>query len=425
MNVPRLTVALAAVLSLSACASTTAPVPSEPSPGPAPLTAPASPDQSQGSTQPAPQAIEPGRKLELQKGVKGRTQAAPVEQGAQVAAPATAPAPAAALPTSRLAGMPWGVYKGPAEMAWDPYVRASGEEKRLLGHIALAPKAKWFGDWIPDNEIAKRTREYIQNSQNGNPDVLVQMTVFRMDPWYQESKRRVPTEAEIKSYKRWIRNQVAAIGNTKVAIVLQPDLTFLRTVPNFKLSSGLIRFAARQYGSLPNALVYLESGAWDWPHPGQGGAPEAVRLLSASGIEFVDGIATNTTHYSSTKLEIQRVAEIVQIFERRGIKGLKGVINTSSNGNPFDFGKYQGPDPDHAWACKSKTDPRTCVALGIPPTANVGAARWGLDDKTRALARKYVDAYLWIGRPWLYRQNSPFQKDRALKLVRTWRYLPK
>lgn len=313
----------------------------------------------------------------------------------------------------------WGVYKGPGEEAWKAYEQASGTKKKHLGYIANNPKPRWMGAWIGDNDIARVTKAYIENSQRGNKDAWVQMTIFRMDPWYTESQHKVPTKKQIRSYKKWIRNSAKAIGDTKTILILQPDSTFLRGVPNFKKSSGLIRYAAKRYGALPNTRVYLETGGWDWPAPGQGGAKEAARLLQASGIKYADGIATNTTHYNSTAKDIRRVAELVKIFNKRGIRGLKGVINTSSNGNGFEFGKYTGPDPDHAFACKPGKLRGTCVTLGIPPTANVSAAKWKLSKKSRRLAAKYVDGYMWIGRPWLYRQNIPFMEDRAVQLVKS------
>ena len=48
--------------------------------------------------------------------------------------------------------------------------------------------------------------------------------------------------------------------------------------------------------------------------------------------------------------------------------------------------------------------------------------RWGLPEQARQDARRHVDAYLWFGRPWLYRQNQPFVMERALGLVRSSPY---
>ena len=326
-----------------------------------------------------------------------------------------------ANPASRLSGN-WGIYKGPADMSWKAYLAASSARKDQLQWFVDQPKAAWYGTWVPNNEVKKRIRRYIELSQAGDPDALVQITIFRMSPWYNASRTQVPTKAQIASYKKWIRLSAQAIGDTRTALFLQPDSTFLRTVPDFKLSASLIRYAAKVYGKLPNTLVYLETGGHDWPAPGQGGVKEAVRLLSAQGMKYADGVVTNTTHYNKTSWDVKRIAAISKAFAKRGKKGVKGVVNTSSNGKGFIFGNYRGPDPDHAKACTSKALKGNCVTLGIPPTTDVANPRWGMDAKTRRLAKKYVDAYMWVGRPWLYRQTSPFQMDRTLQMIRTTPY---
>lgn len=331
----------------------------------------------------------------------------------------------AAAASNPLAGRPWGVYTGPQEMVWDPYVRSSGETRELLAEIALRPKAKWMGDWIADDEIYARTLDYIEVSQAGDPDTLVQMSMFRMVPWEHDACRRLPSAAEQASYRRWTDEFARAIGSTHAAVILQPDGPFALCVPGgSRLPSELIAYSARVLGALPHTSVYLDGGAGDWPSAnGQGGAPAAADFLVAGGVEHVRGIALNSTHYSSTEDEVRRGAEIVAELAARGLPGKKVVINTSNNGKPFEFGTYTGSDPDDAYPCRSETDTRTCVALGIPPTTDVAAERWGLPDDVRALAREHVDAYLWFGRPWLYRQNQPFIMDRALAIVRSSPYL--
>ncbi|QCX28472.1 glycoside hydrolase family 6 protein [Nocardioides jishulii] len=318
--------------------------------------------------------------------------------------------------SSELAGT-WGVYNGPADMASVAYEKGTKAQRADLRWLINQPRAGWMGSWIPDGEIAAKTRRYIELSQNGDPDALVQVTIFRMDPWYTASKKKAPTKKQIASYKRWIRASAAAIGDTPTALMLQPDATFLRTVPNFKLSSRLIRFAAKEYGALTNTRVYLETGGWDWPSPGQGGVKEAVRLLTAMGMQHADGVVTNTTHYNKTAWDVQRVADISEAFAKKGLRGRKGIVNTSSNGKGFEFGRYTGKDPDHAFVCGKKLK-GTCVTLGIPPTTDVANPVWGLDEKTRQLAKKYVDAYMWVGRPWLKRQTSPFMMKRTRKLIK-------
>src|SRR3954465_8406303 len=58
-----------------------------------------------------------------------------------------------------LANRTWGVYKGSGDQAWTPYQRAKGARKQLLAKIALAPKAKWYGQWIPTNQVQGKVRD--------------------------------------------------------------------------------------------------------------------------------------------------------------------------------------------------------------------------------------------------------------------------
>src|SRR6478752_8641949 len=103
-----------------------------------------------------------------------------------------------------LANRTWGVYKGSGDQAWTPYQRARGVKKQLLAKIALAPKAKWYGQWIPTSQIQGKVRDHIANAQAGDPEALVQMTVFRLKPWEDEACRRLPTVKEQREYTKWI-----------------------------------------------------------------------------------------------------------------------------------------------------------------------------------------------------------------------------
>ena len=320
-----------------------------------------------------------------------------------------------------LAGRRMAVYKGPQELAWEPYVRSRGATRSTLAEIALRPKAKWFGAWIPDGDIRAKARDYVRASQAGDPSALVQLAMFRMVPWEGDACRRLPTAREQASYKRWTDEFARGIGGAHAMVVLQPDGPFALCAPRGStLPSQLIAYSARRLAALPHTSVYIDGGAGDWPAAsGQGGASAAVDFLVRNGVADVRGVALNSTHYSPTEAEVRRGAEIVAELAARGIPGKKVVINTSSNGKGFEFGRYTGPDPDNAYPCRSETDTRTCVTLGIPPTTDVANARWGLPDDVRQLARDTVDGYLWFGRPWLYRQADPFQLQRALAIVRS------
>jgi endoglucanase len=345
--------------------------------------------------------------------------AATAPDAASMAAPSTAGPARLAATANPLTGHRWGVYKGNADQAWKPYVSSSGANRQLLAKIALRPKAKWFGRWISNDMIRTKVRQYIENSTGGDPDVLVQMTVFRMVPWEHEACRRLPTAAEQAGYKQWIDRFASGIGNTHVALILQPDGPFALCAPHGStLPSRLVAYASRRFSALPHTSVYIDSGASDWPAHR---TDEAVKILLRAGVRYARGFAMNSTHYSATSSNITYGATVVRQLARRGVPGKHFVINTSSNGRPFTFNKARGSHPDNAKVCATRTE-RVCVTLGIPPTADVASTRWGLSATNRMLARTYVDGYLWFGRPWLFMQANPFDTKRALALARTTPY---
>jgi endoglucanase len=314
---------------------------------------------------------------------------------------------------------PWGVYQGLAEMAWMPYLGASSTQKGLLDKIIQRPKATWFGHWQSDSDIQERVEKYIELTTGGDPEVLVQTSVFRMDPWELEACKRLPTLAEQASYKAWIDGFARGVDDTHMAIIMQPDGPFVLCAPGgSKLPAHMIRYAVRTLSALPNTSVYIEAGAADW---NRDDAQKAVRMLVPMGVRWARGFALNSTHYDSTERQIRHSAKIVKALDKRGITGKYGVINTSSNGRPFKGYKYRGANYDNARVCTSMADKR-CTTLGIPPTVDVANPKWGMNAHDRKLAERYVDAYLWFGRPWLFNQAAPFVLDRALDLARTTPY---
>ena len=344
----------------------------------------------------------------------GTGSAAAEEMGPRPLARALTPAPG-----NPLAGREWGVYMGPGDQAWAPYLASTGIQRELLAKIALRPKAKWFGAWISEGQIGQKVRDYIWSATGGDPDVLVQMADFRLKPWEHDACKRLPSDAEIASYKRWTDNFADALGSAHVALILQPDGPFALCAPGgSKVPSHLIRYAAKAFSAHPNTSVYIDAGASDWLRDD---AARAAKILVPAGVTFVRGFALNSTHYVSTSRDIRFGTSVVKELASRGITGKHFVINTSSNGKPFDGYSYTGPNFDNARACQTRSDTK-CVTLGIPPTLDVTNAAWGLATEDRARAARYVDAYLWFGRPWLYMQADPFDLQRALTLARTTPY---
>ena len=335
-------------------------------------------------------------------------------------------APQAAYEQNRgnpLAGRRWGVYQGEQDQVWGPYLAAAGEEKQQIAKIALRPRTKWYGGFVPDSQIEARVREYIANSQDGDPQALVQLAVFRMTPWEGQACSRAASPAEQASYRAWITNLARGIGSTPTLIVMQPDMPFLWCTPRPEVTAGQLRWATQTLSSLPNTSVYLDAGAADWCENNRGADPErCAGLLMRTGIEFARGFALDSTHYTGPSDNIRHGTAIVRILEREGYGTKHFIIDTAKSGRPTFWLDMIPATPkdlrNNARTCTSAAMDR-CVTLGIPPTIRVADERWGLTVDERELAAKYVDGFVWFGRPWLFNQADPFVKQRALDMGRS------
>lgn len=336
----------------------------------------------------------------------------------------TRPAEPITATTSQTAGnplinRPWGIYMGLADSVYVPYTQASAADQALLNKIVMQPRSIWFGHWTRNEVVTKQTNLYVTSSQVGDPDTLVQAALFAMVPWEGEACERLPTAAEQDDYKDHVDKFAAGIGSAHTVVILQPDGPFALCVPGHsKIPSKLIGYASKTLSALPNTSVYIDAGADDWQ---RSDPQESLKILIPAGIKYARGFALNSTHYDSTEAQVTFSAAISKALARRGMPGKYGVINTAQNGRPFPGYTYKGPNFDNAWVCKTRSSQR-CVTLGIPPTVDVANPAWGLSAKANRKALRYVDAYLWFGRPWLYMQASGFDLQRALQLARTTPY---
>lgn len=315
---------------------------------------------------------------------------------------------------------PWPHYTGHAEGAYAAWRDSTGTTKDLLAKIALRPRVIWFTDGSKPAGATELVRQRIRDFQRGNPDAYAQLAVFGLYP-KGESRRTEPfTNAMQDTYKAWINNVARGIGSSKVILVLEPDLAVAWTGWRPNVRFALAAYASRVLSKLPNVTIYLDGSSADWLP-----ADKAVRMLVRAGVRNVHGIALGSTHYDSVSSNILYGATLVRRLAARGYPGKRVVIDTADNGRPFTHKQFYARFPngafDNANLCRTKTELR-CLTLGIPPTTNVASTRWGMSLKVRNTAATYVDAFLWFGRPWLYKQATPFQLHRALAVARTTRY---
>jgi hypothetical protein len=138
-------------------------------------------------------------------------------------------------------------------------------------------------------------------------------------------------------------------------------------------------------------------------------------MLEQAGVRYVRGFSLNTSEYDTTSSEVEYGARLVQALAAADIPNKHFVLSTAENGAGFLNGQYPG-DVNNPRVCRSRYD-TLCVTLGIPPTTQVANARWHLSGADASLAFRYVDAYVWAGRPWLSGPASSFDLPRALGLA--------
>jgi len=331
--------------------------------------------------------------------------------------------PYAENPSNPLANRVWGVYRGSQDQVSGPYRAAKGNRKALLSKIALRPRAKWYGSFVADSSIRSSVRSYIGGSQRGDRSKLAQISVFRMAPWEGEACNRPSSARERRSYLRWIDQLAAGIGAAPMLVVMQPDGPFLWCAPDRAAKARLLTYATKKLSSLPRTSVYIDAGASDWCENGRGASPaRCAAILKLTGVRYARGFALNSSHYTGPVANVRHGASIVRILARDGYGRKHFIVDTAKSGRPMRWKDVVPASAhgakDNARVCRSRSQ-RRCVTLGIPPTARAGDARWGLPAHERALARRYVDAFVWLGRPWLHMQADPFVMSRALDLARS------
>lgn len=177
-----------------------------------------------------------------------------------------------------------------------------------------------------------------------------------------------PTPA---GYQTWIDQLAAAIGDSHVIVVVEPDavpdlLTGCLDPAQQAERYQLLRYAMHRLSGLPRAQVYLDAG-----NPGMMPDPTALAgPLEQAGIRDGSGFSANVSNFQWTADVVTWAQRLEHALGGRAA----AVIDTSRNGR----GPYTGPDA-----------PQWCNppgrALGRRPTLDPGPAG--------------IAAYLWIKDP--------------------------
>ena len=333
---------------------------------------------------------------------------------AQATAPRAAKAATYTTSDNPLLGT-WGVYNARTQdnQVYNAWATATGANKQMLARLALRPRVTWFGAWQSNDRIQKLVGNYIANIKAQNPSAISMMAMFGIKNWEAARSQRHWSAAYIKEYKQWVDNAARGIGTSRVMLVLQPDLIYAVENDHPAVPLSMIRYAAQKFGSLKNTTVYLDAGARDYV-PSHG--VSMVKTLKSAGIQYARGFSLNDTHHDSTNAEIGYGNTLAAGLAKAGLPH-HFVISTSSNGHPSTVATLK-TNVD-APACASKSQTR-CLGLGLPPTTATSAPYWGITAKNKTIAKRLVDGFVWVDRPWLTEQSkgSKFTTSRAVTLGR-------
>ena len=309
-----------------------------------------------------------------------------------------------------IAGVEWGTYStdgtDPGLDAPSAYYNTAknARDKADFAKLLAVPRFRWFGSWVPTfNQgtkwgARKTAAKYIEAVQNGDPDVAVGIGVFRLEPFERAACERLPTAAQQADYKRWIEEFAAGIGDSRVIMVLQPDMPFTLCLPHrSQVDLKLINWTAKKFNALAHTTVYIDAGASDWLKPTQ-----AASMLKRAGVGSVRGFALNLTHYDSTPHSVAFGKKVVSWLSKHGVKNVHFTVSTAMNGRPFLAYKEKRTFK-LGIECKSRSDTK-CVTLGQKPTTKTSSP--------------LCDGYVWFGRPWI---DNAFRRsyDEVLKIIRT------
>jgi hypothetical protein len=335
--------------------------------------------------------------------------------------PGVAPASAASVShprTNPVAGHPWGRPGGPSDGLWSAYKSARGTTHTMLGRFALHPRTSWYTSVTLARNIASRIRDGIAQEQNGNRNVEVWMALFRIWPHNEGAKYQPLTSADIAAYKQWMRNAARGIGRSRAAVVLEPDMPVALTGWRPSVRLGMVRWSARLLKSLPNTTVYLDGGSSDWLR-----VADAAHTLKQAGVQYTRGFALGITHRASAASEVAYGTKVSRALARIGVAGKHFVVDTADNGHPYTYAQFFADHPNGDWqnppACSSRVH-RDCNSLGIPPTTNVTSRYWHLPTSEQPDLRRRVDAFMWIDRSWLNKNDTSFTVPHAVAVARAW-----
>jgi endoglucanase len=314
---------------------------------------------------PSPRSVLSGLVLVLGCSTTPTTTNAVAQSPTQTAVESSRPS---SLPTPPIPPRPTGNPLASLSLWVNPHSQAAEAAKRLaasspneagiIAKLAAQPSASWLGEWSGD--VEKTVRGIMVSAASQLPVFVVYNVPYRDCGNYSKGGLN-----DADTYRRWIREVYAGIGDGAAAVVVEPDALGLldKCLTQAQQSErlGLLRDAVLVLRQSPKVAVYIDAG-----HPHWLPAETMAARLTQAGVEHAHGFALNTSNYVTTEENTAYGEKLSGL-----VGGAHFVIDTSRNGN--------GSAPADEW-CNPKGR-----HIGASPTVSTG--------------HPLVDAWLWTKPP--------------------------
>ncbi|MCA2218340.1 glycoside hydrolase family 6 protein [Jidongwangia harbinensis] len=247
------------------------------------------------------------------------------------------------------------------------WVAANPNDSRaavIRDRIANVPQGRWFTQNNPGTVAGEVDAFVGAAAAAGKIPIMVVYNIPNRDC----SGASSGGLANHTAYRQWVDQVAAGLKGRAAAIVLEPDVLALMTsclnaAQQAEVYASMAYAGKAFKAASAQAKVYFDAAHSAWLPP----AEMAARLVRADIANSADGISVNVSNY---RTDAESTAYIRNVIAATGDNTLKGVIDTSRNGN--------GP------AGSEWCDPPG-RAIGIP--------------STNAVSDSILDAYLWIKLP--------------------------
>lgn len=233
------------------------------------------------------------------------------------------------------------------------------QDALTIKKIANSAQARWFGNW--NSNIGQDVASYVQSAQRAG---AIPLLVLYNIPQRDCGSYSAGGANDASAYAAWIQSVHQAIGNSKAAIILEPDALAqldCLSAADQNTRVTLLQNAISTLKSGSGTIVYVDAGNPFWQS-----VSTMTDRLNRVHIQQADGFSVNVSNYITTSDNLTYGDTL-----SRALGNKHFVVDTSRNG--------AGPDLSKQWCNPS--------GRAIGP------------QSTTVTHDPLADAFLWIKNP--------------------------